>query len=788
MADSVENSTTKVKTLPGRYERRAPRWDLAPSSLEEFMDEYEDLCREHNHPADEWIESFTRYAPDSETRELWKAFAKTLKPTDGWTEYRTTVIENTPGAGEDRRYTVADLDDLAVTYRVKTMRTRAQFNEYWRKFYLIASYLFDQGVISKKDKSEKLLSGLPDGLQRRVRAQLRIQFPTHHPNDPYELKNIYEAVTFILTAFDTEINNEFDDILIGGNRAVRAPEPIPVPVAPAVSGATTRQIYDATRLPEPPSQMDKFMNTFSNMMETFTNALVNNQGGNDRRDNPRAMMRFGNGGNGGFGSGGGGGFGFGNGGGGGFRQRTGCNFCSQEGHYIRECPVYEDYVSRGLCKRDPWGRVCFPDGMGITMGNSSGKDFAERVDNWHRARSAPSNTVVSSNLFDVVEEPEILPVATSFIEEVAAETGENEVDADDVAYYEALVQEGQQKLAAARHKMQLRSGGRGSYVPTTTSDTRKHAGVRKEAKDNTLAKDKSATSEVSNTSGREPAGDTDARRNQKVVSFNPIPSFVPPITPESFPKSQIVNSAPQYHYTTPIEDPRVVQKLVDRSLDSTITITTRELLSVAPDVRKVVKENVTTKRTPAAGFVNEACVGEVGVGEGVGVMNGGTSLPMNSDGKVMAREMETLRNIDVVLNDKVHIEALLDDGSQIIGIRRPFWEKLGLPLRSDRVITMESANRSRNDSMGLLTNLKMRIGDVDFWVQAQVMENVSYDLLLGRPFHTLTQAHMKHFANGDAHATLIDPNTGTTVTVPTKPRARKLKAGSLKVKVAAVDF
>ena len=42
---------------------------------------------------------------------------------------------------------------------------------------------------------------------------------------------------------------------------------------------------------------------------------------------------------------------------------------------------------------------------------------------------------------------------------------------------------------------------------------------------------------------------------------------------------------PQYQYVTPIEDPALIKKLVQQSLDSEITISTRELLSVAPDVR-----------------------------------------------------------------------------------------------------------------------------------------------------------------------------------------------------------
>lgn len=80
--------------------------------------------------------------------------------------------------------------------------------------------------------------------------------------------------------------------------------------------------------------------------------------------------------------------------------------------------------------------------------------------------------------------------------------------------------------------------------------------------------------------------------------------------------------------------------------------------------------------------------------------------------------------------------------------------------------------------MGLLANLKVTIGGQDFYLQAQVMDNASYDVLLGRPFHTLTQAAIRHFNNGEAHATITNLNNGAVVTIPTKPRVRQFSKGS----------
>jgi hypothetical protein len=53
-------------------------------------------------------------------------------------------------------------------------------------------------------------------------------------------------------------------------------------------------------------------------------------------------------------------------------------------------------------------------------------------------------------------------------------------------------------------------------------------------------------------------------------------------------------SGPQYRYSTPVEDPAVVLKVVNCALDVPVSITQRELLSISPEARKQYKELTTT--------------------------------------------------------------------------------------------------------------------------------------------------------------------------------------------------
>lgn len=85
---------------------------------------------------------------------------------------------------------------------------------------------------------------------------------------------------------------------------------------------------------------------------------------------------------------------------------------------------------------------------------------------------------------------------------------------------------------------------------------------------------------------------------------------------------------------------------------------------------------------------------------------------------------------------------------------------------------MESTNNSKNTTLGLLENLKIKIGQFEFYIQAQVVEEALYAMLLGCPFMTLCQAGTRHFTNRDSQITLVDPNTHAVITIPTFKHSR----------------
>ena len=141
------------------------------------------------------------------------------------------------------------------------------------------------------------------------------------------------------------------------------------------------------------------------------------------------------------------------------------------------------------------------------------------------------------------------------------------------------------------------------------------------------------------------------------------------------------------------------------------------------------------------------------------------ALPEQTDNIIIADHSVNLRVLELTLNDKVQVEAILDEGSQIVSLCKDIWEKLGVPVCSDH--KMISANASSNQTFSLIHNLKVTIGAYNFYLQVQVVENASYKMLLGQPFLTLTKANTQHYMNGDLHITLQDPKSKAIITLLT---------------------
>jgi len=126
------------------------------------------------------------------------------------------------------------------------------------------------------------------------------------------------------------------------------------------------------------------------------------------------------------------------------------------------------------------------------------------------------------------------------------------------------------------------------------------------------------------------------------------------------------------------------------------------LYAILPNIYQYLKDNVTTRRINIPNIASTNTLEEIK--EDLPAVALLQDISSSLDFLITQPTVE-LRTILVKLEGNVEIEAILDDGLQVISIHRNVWEKLKSPIHTNQAMTMESANRSRDRTMGLLPNL-----------------------------------------------------------------------------------
>lgn len=294
-----------------------------------------------------------------------------------------------------------------------------------------------------------------------------------------------------------------------------------------------------------------------------------------------------------------------------------------------------------------------------------------------------------------------------------------------------------------------------------------------------------------------------------------------------------------YRTRAPVQTAGGDRNIMDKIMASEVTVTTRDLLNVAPGVREQIKKDVTKRRMkeaeeevarsfagledktlaleqeefdgyadlyddeddseeemlvlsvnavnidslPEAGhYVNEKEEGSVPVGAIVGddvvlqylEEHQGDDPPPQL---FVARESDSLRTVYPDINGYGTRESVLDGGSQIVSMDRDVAVSLGISWDPDVKIMMQSANKSLAKTEGLARNVPFLFGEtLTVYLQVHIIKNPAYDVLLGRPFDTLTKSVIKNAHDGNQTIVVTDPNSTRRVEIPTFAKGqRKIK-------------
>ena len=820
-----QNFGASAVTMPARNSGSAPKFDSKnPRDLLRYFAEVELLLNAANIHDDQAKKDHTKRYLSSQDFEIWDALPESrLQYT--YAAFKAAVVASYPGEEADKKYSWTDIDRLTENRRTAGISSTTELGEYYRDFRTITSYLMSRNKMAEMETRRAFVSGFPRELLVRVAHKLQVTFPDLDPDDGYPVSEIYRAAVFLLQG-----SSFFPQDMYGTETSYMTPMPASTP-APTTNfrPSATPVAADPTMIKQ--EDLYAFLDRFAKSIATTVTASVGGNRPPASTSQPQSTpatastamptrRAF-------------------------IGEGDRCNFCGEMGHFIANCPTADQYLREGKVTRRPDGRLGLPNGHFVPR-SIEGQWLKDRLDTWwirqlgsaapgaSSTQQNPSSTMFYSLASDSGGPTSINEVQMSFCTTMMQSSGEEEVD----ARIRTLQQEifalqtrqgkkrqieilkrpaGAQKGHMSKNPPILPVVDENRTVPTaneTQSTTRSEA---PKAKTVERQSDK-LTSSAGPSKVTTPAAPPGAAVAQPAVSAEPPTHpyekakdahYIPPVDRNFGAPFKPKDKDTTYQTLAPIQDPKFIETVLDRSLkDTRITISLEELLSLSPDLRYRVKERVTAKRFPAAankaqvhfadteGSVIEEIMSHavlenysetpVEIQPGVyripDIAQTFYSAPDLRDKVILrsAKESHALRAIHMELADKAQVECILDPGSMIVAMLDAVSHQLGIPYDPEIKLQMQSANGEYDSTLGLACNVPFRFNDITLLIQCHVVQSPAYDILMGRPFDVLTSSVVRNYDNAEQTITITDPNSGKVYTIPTiergPPRFQMMRA------------
>ncbi|KAG6897040.1 hypothetical protein C0995_010844, partial [Termitomyces sp. Mi166 len=144
-------------------------------------------------------------------------------------EWKAEIFKLYPGSESKDRYTQNNLEKLIADFLSKGTPLRASFSQYHRKFQKIVKWLADNGKMERSSEKEKFQHGIPSTLWVRIAQCLEILYPLHHPNNPYEVEDMFNTGDWYLKGNTTAMAFTPPTDHQGGILPAPSPQPTTAP-------------------------------------------------------------------------------------------------------------------------------------------------------------------------------------------------------------------------------------------------------------------------------------------------------------------------------------------------------------------------------------------------------------------------------------------------------------------------------------------------------------------------------------------------------------------------------
>ncbi|KAJ6592939.1 hypothetical protein B0H19DRAFT_886796, partial [Mycena capillaripes] len=326
--------------LPMRGSKTAPTFDGKPAHLDRYFRDVKDTGDNTDRTSDtELMDMALRYL-DIDDEQLWK---RKKTGTMTFDEFKMEIRKLYPGSDGEKLYTWADLREVVRKGQEKPPSNKDEFGEYQRNFQRISDFLKSKNKISDRERDKQFMKGICSDFRFRVLQRLQIVMPDQPSDTPYAIGDVIKAAEW------------------------------------AIDG-TPGQFYQDTE--EDTTIIKKEMVDLTASMREMRTVLSNLTRRTETQFQPFREAQNSEAGN--------------RGPGGAFEEGK-CGFCSEDGHFMRACPTIEEYIKKGMCKRNQFNRIVLPNGMYIPRA-ITGKNFIEQIENWHKQQ--PAQTTASANLYE----------------------------------------------------------------------------------------------------------------------------------------------------------------------------------------------------------------------------------------------------------------------------------------------------------------------------------------------------------------------------------------------------
>lgn len=740
-----------TSSMPRRGSREAPSFDPEkPRYLKDYFAELEHLFTECAITQDAEKKHFAVYYLAYDLKPIWESLDEYSDATKTYDDFKKAVLTSYLDSSQEQ-YTLADLDLLIGNCQRVGINSLADLVNYQQQFKAITKYLKLKNRISDLEIQKLFIRGFQPALWMKISQRLQLKKPDHYPEDPYEMKDVQDAAKFVLHG------------------------------TPTMLTSSARSSLPSSTSPLPPDNSIK-PEALSSIFSEFTKTLLeafNNQ------NRPKSQGQQNHSHNG----------------------TVKCAFCGKD-HFIRDCKLVEEYQQAGKVKRNNEGKVVLPTGAFVPR-EIPGNFLKERIDEWHRRNpnQLASGMMSASTMLGSITQN--APTSTP----VTPLPASNQIQQT----YQLSTEDRMALLEAELFNLRAKHSNFKPIIRTRAQRVRDNS-TRDDDDDIPAPPEPSKPSESTHVQPQNaPAQIPSSSQSSTSSSSSSIPehpfreaqdaSYLPPQSRNvgAPVKSTAKKSEPAYRTHPPIYDSEVAIKIYNRSLDAPVTLTQRELLSIAPEVRSHYREATTTKRNANSANLTPAAQTNILEDEGPSDrdFNRSHSMPLaasihrsppegstiiqdpiemyfrslgpgeNPDPNriIVAKESSALRSVFAIVDNSQKVECILDPGCQIVAMSEEVCHDLSLVYDPTIKLNMQSANGTVDQSLGLARHVPFLIGGLTFYMQVHIIRSPAYDILLGRPFDILTRSIVQNFANEDQTITIFDPNTSRTVTVPTIPRS-----------------